>query len=77
MKIITLQALNDLETLCRSCFYNVNIQFYNQEWNIYLSRDDVNLHSIGGYDELVNAICVMNKWIVKVNRLDNKQYLND
>ena len=48
--------------------YNISIQIYDEQFNIYISRNDVDLYSCGGYDNINDAAQVALEWIKKVNK---------
>lgn len=54
---------------------NINIQFYNGECNIYISRpeDMSEMDSIGGYDDFLEALREMNSRLERrLNKRSNK-----
>lgn len=48
--------------------YDVNFQMYGGEFNIYLSKNDIELYSMGGCETPEEALNGCLAWINKVNK---------
>lgn len=62
----TIKLLKELEKW--KGIYDFGIQLYNGDWNIYISKDDVDLYSIGGDRVLKDALTTILEWINRVNK---------
>lgn len=47
--------------------YDITIQMYDGDFNIYISKNDINLYCPGGYEDLWEAIQDALNWLNKVN----------
>lgn len=51
--------------------YDMNFQMYAGEFNIYLSKRDVDVFETGGHLTPENALKATLKWIEKVNKVNS------
>lgn len=47
--------------------YNFNCQLYGGTWQIYVSKNDVDLTDTGGHVKLSDAVKVIVEWLNRVN----------
>ena len=51
--------------------YNMNFQMYDGEFNIYLSKEDIDVFETGGHLTPEDALKTTLKWIEKVNNVNS------
>ena len=60
-----MKELNQLIKKCDELNYNFNIQYYDGKFNIYIDNNnhqiETEVRSIGGYDNLKDALTEINK----------------
>lgn len=63
------RGLSRLERFKR--WYDINLQLFNGEYNIFLERGGVTLFHIGGYESIEKIIDETEAWIIRVRRSEH------
>ncbi|MFD1770837.1 hypothetical protein [Sphingobacterium suaedae] len=70
-EIIESKQMHPMDRLAQYAhMYDFNVQIMNKEYNIYVDRDLIDLHSVGGYETLDEAVDEVIKWILRLNRIE-------
>lgn len=57
--------------------YDFNLQIWDGNNSCYIEKDDVEIHSIGGYESVEELLADVLEWIYRVNRTPvNEQVFN-
>lgn len=70
-EIIEAKQMHPMDRLAQYVhMYDFSVQILDKEYNIYVERSLVHLHSVGGYDTIDEAVEEVIKWIVRINRIE-------